>query len=167
MSNIPPPGDGYANYPRANPGAVAGLEKLVEGYFGLNKAVLLNMCMIFGLNILSALAKDAALTLVLPLLLVIPIVLFFVSKPYVAKIGEGLGWTSGTVNGYCVLIAVFFWFCFGAIGFITVQSKAMQGLKNLGFQGGGMFTSKKAIMAFVEDFKARAGNSGTMPPMSL
>lgn len=165
MSNIPPaPETGFANYPRADAGAVQRLEAIVAGYFGINTAVMANLGMVVGLNILARVLPESSVGMVLPLLLVIPVVLFFISKPHVAKIGEGLGWSSGTVNGYCILIAVFFWFCFGVIGFATVQNKAMQGLKQFGFQGGGLFTGKKAIMAFVEEFKARAGAAVSPPP---
>jgi hypothetical protein len=62
---------------------------------------------------------------------------------------------------------VFLWFCSGAIGFVTVQRKAMLGLKNLGFPCVGLFVGVKAIMEFLEDFKARAGKTAPVPPMSL
>ncbi len=156
MASIPPPPNGFASYPRTTDADVARLESLVEGYFGLNKAVLANLVMLIGLNIASAFVKESNALMLIPLLLAVPVVLFFVSRPHVAKIGEGLGWTSGTVNGYCVLIAMFFWFCFGVIGFVIVQNKAMAGLKEFGFQSRGLFTGKKIIMAFVERYKAKA-----------
>ena len=103
----------------------------------------------------------------LGIVVAIPVALFFLARPEVVKVGKGLGWSDATVTGYTILIALLFWLCFGGIGFMVVQGKAMNGIKAFGFQGGLFSTNKKALRAFLETMKARSTNTGTVPPMSL
>ena len=167
MSNVPPQ-QNFSNYPRANELDVERLESLVNGCLGLNRPFLINFLVLIGLNVLIrgtnlVNSEIAALGIVVA----IPVVLFFLARPEVMKVGKGLGWSDATVTGYTILIALLFWLCFGGIGFMVVQGKAMNGIKGFGFQGGLFSTNKKALRAFVETMKAGSTNPGSVPPMSL
>ncbi len=156
MSNIPPQ-QNLSNYPRANELDVERLENLVNGSLGLNRPFLINFLMLIGLNVLIrgtnlVNSEIAALGIVVA----IPVVLFFLARPEVMKVGKGLGWSDATVTGYTILIALLFWLCFGGIGFMVVQGKAMKGIQTFGFKGGTFSTNKRALRAFVETAKARS-----------
>ena len=167
MSNVPPPA-GYSNYPRSNESDVERLENLVDGYLGLNRPFLINILMFIGLNVLvrgtNIFSSEFA---VLGVLVAIPTILFFLARPEVSKVGRGLGWNDGTVIGYSILISLLFWLCFGGIGFLVVQGKAMKGIQAFGFKGGTFSTNKRALRAFVETVRERSSNSSVAPSMSL
>ena len=156
MSQVPPQ-QNFSSYPRASELDVERLENLVNGYFGLNRPFLINFLMLIGLNILArgtnVFSSEVA---VWGILVAIPVALFFLARPEVGKVGRGLGWSDATVKGYTILIALLFWLCFGGIGFMVVQGKAMKGIQAFGFKGGTFSTNKKALRAFVETAKARS-----------
>lgn len=156
MSNVPPQ-QNFSNYPRASELDVQRLENLVNGYLGLNRPFLINFLMLIGLNVLirgtNLVNSEVA---ALGIVVAIPVVLFFLARPEVMRVGKGLGWSDATVTGYTIQIALLFWLCFGGIGFMVVQGKAMKGIQAFGFKGGTFSTNKKALRAFVETAKARS-----------
>lgn len=132
MSDTPPP---YAAYPRdiARTGTSTDLQNLFDGYRGLNVAFLVNVLMVVPLNVL---ARAGAITVPMVGLgaLVVFVVIFFLTLGPNKKIGDGAHWQSWQPILGSLLIALNSALCCGIIGYIVMQTIALNHIKKYGLR---------------------------------
>ena len=132
MSDTPPP---YAAYPRdtARTGTSQDLQNLFDGYSGLNVAFLVNVLLVVPLNVLSRMGLVPLPLFGLAVLIVFVVVLVMTLGPN-RKIGAGAHWESWQPILGSVLIALNSALCCGIVGYIVMQTIALNHIKKYGLR---------------------------------
>ena len=132
MSETPPP---YAAYPRdaARTGTSKDLQNLFDGYTGLTLAFVVNIVLVLPLNLLS---RSGVITP--PMLglgaLVVFVVIFALTLGPNRKIGEGAHWESWQPLLGSFLIALNSALCCGIVGYVVMQTIALNHIKKYGLR---------------------------------
>lgn len=150
MSEVPPP---YANYPRnaAPYGSAAQLQSLYDGYRKYGWLFLLNIVVFYAILAIALITRsDLAILLSFPLTATI---MGFACHPMNLKIGYGAGWPPSQVVVASVLMGINSVTC-GIIGYIVMQSIAMNHIKRYGLKSGFFGLKKREVKQRILDLEA-------------
>lgn len=164
MSNVPPPGN-FASYPRPGMGpSASSLRTLADGYFGLNKAFLINIVLNFAGRMVGTGAGQSqpgpALAIIGAYVLLMFVVITAVTLPHNKKIGEGLGWTPSGPIIASILMGLNSALCCGIIGYIVVQGMAAKKFKEAGAPRGFFGYKKAELYHFIDQVGMSQSPSG-------
>src|SRR5579862_5999702 len=168
MAAMPPAGE--SNYPRPDLmpsyGTADKLEALSEGYFGLNRVFLLNFVLLIVAGVFNAVLHMPLMTLaLLGVLFILSGVLSYGPN---AKIAAGRNRPATEAVLGSILIAFFCWLCFGALGYLVMQSMATNEMKRYGLKiatFGGL--KKPALQAAVAELRAAEARNQAMAATTL
>lgn len=164
MPDVPPPK--YAAYPRGNNPSTYGttdqLEALGQAYFG------------YSWLFLGAIATSLAgfgiafATNIFPYFIQMPLVFLVVtfgSHGLNKKVAYGKNWSSGAPLAASLLMGLSAILCCGIIGFVIIQTIALNEIKRYGIKTGTFtFTRKKFNAAVQERRNADIQEPGPVPP---
>jgi membrane protease YdiL (CAAX protease family) len=155
-------------------GSAERLQALADGYFSLNNAFLIYVLLyaafvVLRLAVLVNMPPETALPIGLAGIGILFVSSFLLSYRPNKKIAEGKGAPPSNAVLYSVIVAMLFWLCCGAIGFLIPQSIATSEIKKYGLKVGSFSSLKKAdVLAKITEMRmAENQPQPAVPPSGL
>jgi len=163
MAEVPPP-QNFVAYPRGNTpgsyGTVEQLEALGEAYFGYN-------ILFLGAIAVSVTGFFVGYTFrIFPYFIQLPCVLLVVifgSYSLNSKIAYGKNWPTGAALAASLLVGFNAVLCCGIIGFVVMQTIALNEIKKYGMPTGFLSFTNKKFKAFVANRRNADSSPGPIP----
>jgi hypothetical protein len=159
------PNQPYAAYPRQNAyGSAAKLKALYDGYNGLTVSFLI--CVVANVAINAYVVNtsgDQDFSKLLPFWPVVGLLAAGTSFVPNKKVGVGKGWPSGNAVLASVLIGLNAMLCCGVIGFLVMQSIAINEMKKYNLKTGVFGFNKKIVLEKIKQLEGQeTGTSFTV-----
>jgi hypothetical protein len=132
------------------------LRALAKGYFGLNWVFLANVLLSVASFVVTR-GPDAGLQASIATAVLVFLVITAASFPFNREIGAGKGWSPVGPVIASLLMGLNSALCCGIIGYLVMQSIAMNEMKRLGLRAGFLGVRRKDVDALAEALDRTGG----------